>query len=81
VLGVPVEYLVAVGGSFVLAGLAWAIDGGPLLRDHAVLAAGLAGLTGLAAVLAPLYHRWYRHMRQPGTDERDLAPIQPPPEA
>ena len=66
--------------SFLLAGLAWAIDGGPILRDHAILVAGMAALTALALALAPLYHRWYRHMRAPGADERDLAPIQPPPD-
>jgi hypothetical protein len=79
-LGVPVDYLVALGGSFVLAALAWAIDGGPLLRDHAILVLAAAALTALAAALAPIYHRWYVRMRAPGADERGLAPIQPPPD-
>lgn len=79
-MGVPVDYLVALGASFVLAGLAWAIDGPPILRDHVILVAGMALLTALAAALSPLYHRWHARMRAPGTDERHLAPIRHPPD-
>ena len=28
---------------------------------------------------APLYHRWYRHMRRPGSDDRGGVRTYPPP--
>jgi hypothetical protein len=30
-------------------------------------------------VAAPLYHRWYRHMRRAGADDRDATHTYPPP--
>jgi hypothetical protein len=70
----PIDYWNGVGGSFVLAGLPWLFGSdGTALRDHAVFTAGIALLTLGAALAAPLYQRWYRHMRRPGSDERSLA--------
>ena len=44
------------------------------------MVAGLVALTGLAVVAAPLYRRWYRHMRRPGADDRNSTRTYPPPE-
>ena len=41
--------------------------------------AGLAILVGLTVLAAPLYHRWYRHMRRPGADDRGAVRTYPPP--
>jgi hypothetical protein len=41
--------------------------------------AGLAILTALVVLAAPLYHRWYRHMRRPGSDDRGSVRTYPPP--
>ena len=32
-----------------------------------------------SSLLAPLYHRWYRHMRREGADDRPATPTYPPP--
>jgi hypothetical protein len=63
-----------------LAGLAAlaAGDGGPL-RRHLWMLAGLAALVALTVLLAPLFHRWYRHMRRSGADDRKLTAMYPPP--
>jgi hypothetical protein len=41
--------------------------------------AGFAVLIGVAVLLAPLYHRWYRHMRRPGADDRAVTGTYPAP--
>ena len=35
--------------------------------------AGLGVLIALAVLVAPLYHRWYRHMRRTGADDRAVT--------
>jgi hypothetical protein len=47
-------------------------DRGPL-AEHAVYTGGMLLLTALTVAAAPLYRRWYRHMRRPGSDERHLV--------
>jgi hypothetical protein len=76
----PLDYYSGIGLSIVFAALAAWADGdwGPLER-HLWMLAGLAVLTGLAVLAAPLYHRWYRHMRRAGADDRDVTPTYPPP--
>jgi hypothetical protein len=76
----PLDYYVGVGLSVALAALAaWAAgDGAPLWR-HLWMLAGLAVLVGLTVLVAPLYHRWYRHMRRAGADDRKVTPTYPPP--
>ena len=44
-------------------------DASPLWR-HLWMLAGLAVLAGARGAAAPLYHRWYRHMRREGADDR-----------
>ena len=77
----PLDYYVGIGLSVALAaGAAWSAgDAGPL-RRHLWLLAGLAVLVGLTVLAAPLYHRWYRHMRRSGADDRDVTRMYPPPE-
>jgi hypothetical protein len=76
----PLDYYLGVAISVGLAGLAAlaAGDGEPL-RRHLSMVAGLAVLVGLTVLLAPLYHRWYRHMRRAGADDRDVTATYPPP--
>jgi hypothetical protein len=63
-----------------LAGLAAVAGGGAEpLRRHLWMLAGLALLVGLAVLAAPLYHRWYRHMRRAGADDRAVTATYPPP--
>ena len=67
----PIDYVNALWISFAIAALPWLLRGNPAsLWRHAVLVAVLLLLTGLAALAAPLYRRWYQHMRRPGSDER-----------
>jgi hypothetical protein len=40
---------------------------------------GLAVLVAVTVALAPLYHRWYRHMRRADADDRAATPTYPPP--
>ena len=49
------------------------------LRRHLWMLAGLAVLVALTVLAAPLYHRWYRHMRRPGADDRGAVRTYPPP--
>ena len=66
--------------SVVLAALAaWSAgDWSPLWR-HLWMLAGLAVLIALTVLAAPLYHRWYRHMRRAGADDRAVTHMYPPP--
>lgn len=77
----PLDYYAGVLLSIVLATLAAWVDrdSDPLLR-HLWLLAGLALLTAIAVLAAPLYQRWYRHMRRVGADDRELTRTYPPPE-
>jgi len=71
----PIDYVNALWLSFTIAALPWFARGNPAyLRRHAILVAALLLLTGLVALAAPLYRRWYRHMRRPGSDERPAVP-------
>ena len=76
----PLDYYSGIALSILLAGLAAvdASDTQPLVH-HLWLLAGLAVLTALAVAAAPLYHRWYRHMRRAGADDRDRTATRPPP--
>ncbi len=76
----PLDYYLAVAASVGLAALTWLDSGPERFYEHLGLVGGFALLTALAALLSPQYHRWYRHMRRPGTDERSAAPLAPPPE-
>jgi len=76
----PLDYYLSVALSVALAALA-ALDVGdsePLTR-HLWFLAGLAVLVGVSILLAPLYHRWYRHMRREGADDRASTPTYGPP--
>jgi hypothetical protein len=76
----PLDYYSGIALSIALGALAAvaAGDGGPLWRELWMLA-GLAVLTAIAVALAPFYHRWYRHMRRAGADDRGLIRTYPPP--
>jgi len=76
----PVDYAVALAISLGLAAagsLLGAGTDGLLLQGFTLLGFGL--LTALAVVASPAYHRWYRRMRRPGSDDRALVHIGPPP--
>ena len=76
-LALPLDYYAGIAVSVGLAGLsAWAAGNAEPFRRHLWMLAGLAILVGLTVLAAPLYHRWYRHMRRPGQDDRGaVAPI------
>jgi hypothetical protein len=77
----PIDYYVGLGFSCLLAAASWLEDDSPTrFYEHLGLILGCAVLTGIAVCLAPLYHRWYRHMRRPGSDDRPLTDIYPPAE-
>jgi hypothetical protein len=77
----PVDYVNALWLSFAIATLPWLVRGNPrLLYQHAIYVTTTVVLLLLAGLAAPLYRRFYRHMRRPGSDERpDLADTSPPP--
>jgi hypothetical protein len=76
----PLDYYLGVAFSLVLVGLACLVDGSwELMRRQLWFLAGLAILVGVVVLLAPLYHRWYRHMRRAGADDRASTPTYPPP--
>jgi hypothetical protein len=76
----PLDYYLGVALSVGLAGLAaLAADNGEPLRRHLWMLAGLAVLVALTVLVAPLFHRWYRHMRRRGADDRELSATYPPP--
>lgn len=67
----PIDYVNALGLSFLVACVPWFAHGNTsTLCRHAIFVAGMAVLTAAAAMAAPLYQRWYQHMRRPGSDER-----------
>jgi hypothetical protein len=76
----PLDYYMGVLLSVGLAALA-ALQAGDagLLRRHLWMLAGLAVLVALTVLAAPLFHRWYRHMRRSGADDRRLTAMYPPP--
>jgi hypothetical protein len=76
----PLDYYLGIGLSIALAGLG-AIDAGNWapVRAQLWLIAGLISLTALAVAASPLYHRWYRHMRRAGADDRAITPTFGPP--
>jgi hypothetical protein len=75
----PIDYYASIGLSVALAALAAASGGGSWLNGHLWNLAGLLVLVAVTVVLAPLYHRWYRHMRRAGADDRDRTPTYAPP--
>jgi hypothetical protein len=76
----PLDYYLGVGFSIVLVAIGCLVDGSwELMRRHLWFLAGLAILVAAVVVLAPLYHRWYRHMRRAGADDRAGTPTYPPP--
>ena len=67
----PIDYVNALCLSFMVACLPWIVHGNATpLRRHAIFVGGMLALTAAAAWAAPIYQRWYRHMRRPGSDER-----------
>jgi hypothetical protein len=76
----PLDYYVGIATSIALAGAAAlvAADGAPL-RSHLWLLGGLFLLTALAVLASPLYHRWYRHTRRGGADDRAITETFGPP--
>ena len=76
----PLDYYTGIGVSIALAGVAaLAADDSSPLVSHLWLLAGLFVLTALAVLAAPLYHRWYRHMRRRGADDRAVTGTFGPP--
>src|SRR6185436_6725484 len=69
----PIDYWNGFALSFVLAALP--VFGGDwsVLGHHTVYVIGMVALTALTAALAPVYQRWYAHMRREGSDERKLV--------
>jgi hypothetical protein len=73
----PLDYLGGLAASFIAAGTGslLAKDVG-LLRDHGLLVVGYGAYTVLLHLVAPLYRRWYAHMRL--SDDRPRAGITHP---
>jgi hypothetical protein len=74
----PGEYILGLGLSCLLV-VASAHGALKPLYEHLEVVLGCAVLTVGAIAAAPLYHRWYRQMRRPGSDDRPITPIAPPP--
>jgi hypothetical protein len=70
----PAAYAGAFALSVVVAAVGAALgrDAGILVR-HLSLLAGMCALTAATTWASPLYHRWHRHMRRAGADERPLV--------
>jgi hypothetical protein len=69
----PIDYVNALWLSFVVAALPWLVRGNHRhLLHHASYVATMILLVMLAALCAPVYRRWYQHMRRPGSDERPI---------
>jgi hypothetical protein len=67
----PIDYVNALCLSFIVAAVPWLMRGNAaILRGHLMFVVGMGVLTAAAALAAPLYQRWYQHMRRPGSDER-----------
>jgi len=81
---VPIDYVNALWASFLVAAMPWFVHrNAGHLRRHAIFVVAMVVLVGLTALAAPLYRRWYRHMRRPSSDERpaiDASPAIEPPE-
>ena len=76
----PLDYFLGVGLSVILAALAaWSAGSSHVFMQHLWMLAVLALLIGLTVLAAPLYHRWYRHMRRAGADDRSITRTYPPP--
>jgi hypothetical protein len=66
----PIDYVNALWLSSLIAALPWLVHGNAdPVRRHAAFVVTMAALVAVAALSAPWYHRWYRHMRRPGSDE------------
>jgi hypothetical protein len=77
----PLDYYSGFALSVVLAALAaWAADDWSPLTGQLWMLLWLVVLVAVVVVLAPLYHRWYRHMRRAGADDRSLTTMYPPPD-
>jgi hypothetical protein len=70
----PVDYWGALVASLAVAASAVATTGTfAVLGRQVALLGGFALLTAATAAAAPVYMRWYRHMRRDGADERRLC--------
>jgi hypothetical protein len=69
----PIDYWNGFALSFALAALPWLFGDATVFWQHTLYVAGMVLLTALTAAMAPLYQRWYAHMRRPGSDERHLV--------
>jgi hypothetical protein len=69
----PIDYWNGFVLSFVLAALPRLWGDGTVLAAHARYVAGMVVLTAVTAAFAPVYQRWYAHMRRPGSDQRGLV--------
>ena len=70
----PIDYWSALVISFAVAASAYpSARSWVVLVNHAWLTAGMLLATAACAALAPMYMRWYAHMRRPGSDERPLV--------
>ena len=68
---VPIDYVNATWLSVLVASLPWLVRGNASrLRHHAIYVATMLAMTVLATLAAPIYQRWYRHMRRRDSDER-----------
>jgi hypothetical protein len=71
----PIDYVNALWMSFLVAALPLILHGNRThLIRHTAFTISMIVLIGVAALLAPLYRRWYRHMRREGSDERPDLP-------
>ncbi len=79
----PVDYYSAIVASLALAASATLTRGDfAVVRRQVELIIGIVGMTLFSVAAAPVYMRWYAHMRRPGSDERRLClppePANPP---
>ena len=76
----PLDYYMGIGLSIILAVLAsWRAGSRHLLYTHLWMLAVMAVLIAVMVLLAPFYHRWYRHMRREGADDRAVTHMYGPP--
>ena len=66
----PIDYVNALWLSFAIAALPCLRGNNTPLYQHAIFVPTLLVLIVAVALAAPLYQRWYAHMRRPGSDER-----------